>query len=86
MANITIDRDLTDADHQLIGASVDRLVHRLRAYARLYRIGRLARARARLVRNETSDGRMLADVGIDARKHRRYDWVGAMSRAAGGSL
>ena len=84
MANITFDRYWTGSETEA-GFS-ERVVRRLRAFARTRRINRRAHARRGLVRDEQASDRLLVDVGIDAREHRRYDWFAEMFRVAGGPM
>ncbi len=79
IANITFDRDWRDADIKRIG----RIVHRLRVLIRRHRIGRTARAKAQLIFFENADPHILADIGIDPMKYRRYDWLKEAVRAMG---
>ena len=60
------------------------IVRRLHVLVRAHRIAASRRARIRLVHAESHDPRLLADIGIDPRRHRRYDWIGEMARAMGG--
>jgi hypothetical protein len=80
MANITIDSLRIDNP----SATWSRFVHRLRVLARARRIGRLERARSRLVWADTRDVRMFADVGIDAIRYRHFDGLAAMIRPMAG--
>lgn len=84
MANITIDSTWTGSNEG--STTWEQLTHRLRLLVRAHRIGRHRAMRLRLIRAEMRDPRWLADIGLDARRHRRYDWLGEMSRGMGGRL
>ena len=64
----------------------DRLLVRLRVLARAHRMSRARRAVLRLIRLEMRDPRWFADLGVDPRKYRTYDWIGELARAMGGRL
>lgn len=81
MANITIDTVWTGSN---ANPAWEQLTRRLRILVRARRIGRHRAARLRLIRTEIRDPRWFADIGLDVKKHRRYDWMGEMSRAMGG--
>jgi hypothetical protein len=85
MANITYDRDWTGSGTAKAGF-VERAIRRLRVLVRARSIARVARSRRGLVRDEQASDRLLADVGIDAREYRRYDWLGQLSSALGGPM
>lgn len=84
MANITIDTVWSGSNKG--STAWEQLTHRLRVLVRARSIGRHRAARLRLIRTEMRDPRWFADVGLDSKRHRRYDWIGEMARGMGGRL
>jgi hypothetical protein len=85
MANITYDRDLIGTAHGF-GLPFDRILRRMHVRVRYHRMSRVARTHAALLRAENHDAHLLHDVGLDAGRRPRLDWIGTIALALGGRL
>ncbi|HWA17464.1 MAG TPA: hypothetical protein VG757_00570 [Devosia sp.] len=83
MANLALDTGWTAPASHPVGV-LGATVRRLRALVRFRRASRRRRATLRLLRGESRDPRMLADIGLDPRRHATCDWVEAMARSMSG--
>ena len=80
MANVAVSTDFTTRP---LTIDVERWTRRLRAFARLLRIAHGRHRALRQLRAETSDPRLLADIGIE-QDRRNYRWLNELARALGG--
>ena len=85
MANIAIATSWTNLDERR-ASTLDRLLRRLRALARLQRIAGVRRRTLRAVRADVVDARVLTDIGIPVRRNRGYDCIGWLAQAQWGGL
>jgi hypothetical protein len=75
MANITLDSDWIGTERSVIARALGRITHRLRVLARRYRIDRAIRRKVEFIRFETTDPRILIDIGIDPARYQRSSWL-----------
>ena len=78
MANLAIPTSWTGRNDVSL---IERTFRRLGLLVRARRMDRARLAAVRLARGEMRDTRWFADIGLDAGRPARLDWIGEMARA-----